>query len=165
MNNDDLHDVCTDNVPIQNDAIVPTDELGHTFMYPKRIPKMKVEELAIKKYRTCVKGIDFSDVVTKFGCSKTKAQRILKDCCQRRMGKDLTLHTPILFRSPRRTSPQQYYPSAHRADIHEKLNQRGNVPIYPSGVSHFKHFPSTNPNEPLVMQSLEGYVLPWNCKH
>ena len=50
---------------------------------------------------------------------KTKAQRILKDCCQQR----------ILFRSPQRTSPQHYYPSILKADILEKLKQKGNVPI------------------------------------
>ena len=53
----------------------------------------------------------------KFYCSKTKAQRILKDCC--RQG--------ILFRSPKR--PQRYYPSVLKADILEKLKEKGTVPI------------------------------------
>src|SRR5215472_19225610 len=88
------------NVPIRSEVIVPKEELVHTSILSKRISKKKIEELAIQKYRTCGKGIDFSDVM-KFSCSKTKAQRILKDCCQQR----------ILFRSPQRTSPQRYYPS------------------------------------------------------
>jgi hypothetical protein len=92
-------------------------ELVHTRILLKRISKKKIEELAIQKYRTCGKGIDFSDVM-KFRCSKT-AQRILKDCCQQR----------ILFRSPQRTSLQHYYPSILKADILEKLKQKGNVPI------------------------------------
>jgi hypothetical protein len=125
------------NVPIQPDGIVPKDDLAHWFMYRKRISKKKIEELAIQKDRKCGKGIDFSDVM-ELGCSKTKAQRILKDCCQRRMGKDGTLHAPILFRSPKRTSPQQYYPSSLRADIFERLKQRGNVPIYPTELSSSK---------------------------
>jgi hypothetical protein len=106
------------NVPIQSNMIVPKDELVHTRIILKRIPKKKIEELAIQKYITCGKGIDFSDVM-KFRCSKTKAQRILKDCCQQR----------ILFRSPQHTSPQHYYPSILKADILEKLKQKGNVPI------------------------------------
>jgi hypothetical protein len=126
------------NVPIQSDGIVPKDELVHTFMYRKRIPKKKIEELAIQKYRKYGKGNDFKDVVLEFGCSKKKAQRVLKDCCQRRMEKDGTLLAPILFRSPKRTSPQHYYPSALRADIIERLKQRGNVPIYPTELSSSK---------------------------
>jgi hypothetical protein len=106
------------NVPIQSEVIVPNDELVHTRILLKRIPKKKIEELAIQKYRTCGQGIDFCDVM-KFHCSKTKAQRILKDCCQQR----------ILFRSPQRTSPQRYFPSVLKADIIEKLMQKGNVPI------------------------------------
>ena len=106
------------NVPIQSEVIVPKDELVHTRILLKRIPKKKIQELAFQKYIKCGKGINFSDVM-KFPCSKTKAQRILKDCCQQR----------ILFKSPQRTSPQHYYPSILKADILEKLKQKGNVPI------------------------------------
>ena len=106
------------NVLIQSEAIVPKEDLVHTRILLKRISKTKIEELAFQKYITCGRGIDFSDVM-KFSCSKTKAQRILKDCCQQR----------ILFRSPQRTSPQHYYPSILKADILEKLKQKGNVPI------------------------------------
>jgi hypothetical protein len=106
------------NVPNQSEVIVSKDELVHKHISLKRIPKKKIEELAIQKYGTCGKGINFSDVM-KFRCSKTKAQRILKDSCQQR----------ILFRSPQRTRPQHYYPSILKADILEKLNQKGNVPI------------------------------------
>src|SRR5215831_9704317 len=106
------------NVPIQSEAIVPKDELVHTRIILKRISKKKIEELAIQRYRTCGKGISFSDVM-KFYCSKAKAQRILKDCC----------HQRILFRSPQRTSPQLFYPSILKADILEKLKQKVNVPI------------------------------------
>jgi hypothetical protein len=115
------------NVPIQSEVIVPNDELVHTRILLKRIPKKKIEELAIQKYRICGQGIDFSDIM-KFSCSKTKAQRILKDCCKQR----------ILFRSPQRTSPQRYYPSANRADILENLKQKGNVPIQLTEVTSSK---------------------------
>jgi hypothetical protein len=106
------------NVPIQYGENVPKEQLDRTSNLSKRISKKKIEEHAIQKYRTCGQGIDFSDVM-KFSCSKTKAQRILKDCC----------HQRILFSSPKRTSPQRYYPSVLKADILEKLKQKGTVPI------------------------------------
>jgi hypothetical protein len=117
------------NVPIHSEVIVPKEELVHRSILSKRISKKKIEELAVQKYRTCGKGIDFSDVM-EFHCSKTNAQRILKDCCLQRFGKDGTLHAPILFRSPKRTNPQRFYPSVLRADILENLKQKGNVPIH-----------------------------------
>src|SRR5215472_6885565 len=107
------------NVPIQSGLIVPKAELVYTSILSKRISKKKIEELAVQKYRACGQGIDFSDVM-EFRCSKANAQRILKDCCVQR----------ILFRSPKRTSPQRYYPSMIKADILEDLKQKGNVPIH-----------------------------------
>jgi hypothetical protein len=65
------------NVPIQSEVIVPKDELVHTRILSKRISKKKIEEVAIQKYRTCGKDIDFSDVIKEFHCSKAKSQRIL----------------------------------------------------------------------------------------
>ncbi len=106
------------NVPIQSGVNVPKEELVHIPILSKRISKKKIEDLAIQKYRACGQGIDFSDVM-EFRCSKANAQRILKDCCVQR----------ILFRSPKRTNPQRFYPSVLRAEILEKLKQRGNVPI------------------------------------
>src|SRR5215467_8176615 len=107
------------NVPIHSGLIVPKGKLVHTSILSKRISTKKIEEIAIQKYRTCGKGIDFSDVM-ELHCSKANAQRILKDCCGQR----------ILFRSPKRTSPQRYYPSIIKADILENLQQKGNVPIH-----------------------------------
>src|SRR5215470_13369360 len=106
------------NVPIHSKVIVPKEELVHTSILSKRISKKKIEEIAIQKYRTCGQGIDFSDVM-EFHCSKVNAQRILKDCCVQR----------ILFRSPKRSKPQRYYPSIIKANILENLKQKGNVPI------------------------------------
>jgi hypothetical protein len=106
------------NVPIHSGEIVPIEELVHTPILSKRISKKKIEELAVQKYRACGQGIDFSDVM-EFRCSKTNAQRILKDCCGQN----------ILFRSPKHTKPQHYYPSIIKADILENLKQKGNVPI------------------------------------
>ena len=47
------------NVPIQFEEYVPNDELVHGPILSKRISKKKVEELAIRKYRICGKGILF----------------------------------------------------------------------------------------------------------
>ena len=107
------------NVPIHSEVIVPKEELVHIPILPKRISKKKIEEIAVQKYKACGQGIDFSDVM-EFRCSKANAQRILKDCCGQR----------ILFRSPKRTKPQRYYPSIIKADILENLKQKGNVPIH-----------------------------------
>jgi hypothetical protein len=150
------------NVPLQHDENVPKDELVHTFKFLKRISKKKVEELGIEKYRTRGKGIDFSDVM-ELGCSKTKAQRILKDCCQRRMGKDGTLCTPALFRAPKRTIPQQYFPTSIKAEILQDLMKKQNVPIDPTGVTYsFTHHTSASSNslDNLTLQTLEGHILP-----
>jgi len=115
-----------ENVPIRSDRIGPNDELVHTYMSRKRISKRKIEELAIQKYTRCGKGIDFSDVVKEFGSSKTKAQRILKDCCQQRRTNDGPY---ILFRQPKRTLPQQYFPTSIRAKVLQDL-MKGNCPEF-----------------------------------
>jgi hypothetical protein len=59
------------NVPIATNENVPLSELGHSTCRRKSIPKKKVEELAIEKYRT-------TDITRTFSCSKNTAQRILK---------------------------------------------------------------------------------------
>ena len=119
---------CT-NVPIPNKRDVPFHELVHNGPLQKCISKNKVEELAIEKYRKCGRGIKFINITRKFDCSKRKAQRILKDCCQKKIGKTGNWHQPILFRAVRRTSPQEYFPTSIKAEILEGLKKRKNVPI------------------------------------
>jgi hypothetical protein len=115
------------NVPITTNENVPLSELGHSTCRRKSIPKKKIEELAIEKYRTTGEGIVFEDITSAFPCSKNKAQRILKDSCN--------VHRPVLFRSFKRTSPQQYFPSCIRADIVERFKKRENVLKHPTEVS------------------------------
>src|SRR5215469_6513665 len=146
------------NVPIQSERIVLMDELVHRPILSKRISKKKIEEIAVQKYRTCGKGIDFSDVM-EFCCSKANAQRILKDCCQQRIGKDGTLHAPILFRSPKRTNPQRFYPSILRADILEKLKQRGNVPIQLTEVTSSEPISSKAPLSTIEEQKAQSWSV------
>ena len=137
---------CT-NVPIPIKKDVPFRELAYTELPQKHISKNKVEELAIEKYRKCGRGIKFIDITRKFDCSKRKAQRILKDCCQKKIGKTGNWHQPILFRAVRRTSPQEYFPTSIKAEILEDLKKRKNVPIDPTGVnlSNDSLFSSKNP--------------------
>jgi len=134
------------NVPIHSGLIVPKGELVHISVLSERISKKKIEELATQKYRACGQGIDFSDVM-EFRCSKANAQRILKDCCGQR----------ILFRSPKRTSPQRYYPSIIKADILENLKQKGNVPIQLTEVLSSKA-PLSNIEEQKAQNHNKVYV-------
>jgi hypothetical protein len=100
------------NVPITINKNVPLSELGPISCRRKSIPKRKIEELAIEKYKAKGEGIAFVDITSVFPCSKIKAQRILKDCCNK-TGND---SKPLLFRSFKRTSPQQYFPSCIKAE-------------------------------------------------
>ena len=141
------------NVLIQSEGIVPNDELVHGGRLSKRISKKKVEEFAIQRYGTCGRGISFSDVITLFHRSKAKAQRILKDCCQQ----------GILFRL-NCTRPQHYYPSVPSLISLRESKEKGNVPIHPSGVNHssspFSSPPALNNTDQIVLQTLEGHILP-----
>lgn len=152
-----LADYQSRNVPIHSGGSVPKDELVHTSTLSKRISKKKIEELAIQKYRTCGQGIDFSDVM-RFHCSKNKAQLILKNCCQQKIGKDGITHPPFLFRSPKRTNPQHYYPSVLKADIFEKLKQRGNVPLHLTEVTS-SNAPFSTLEEKKAQNLLDALVL------
>ena len=122
-------------VPIQSEHIVPNEQLVHILPFRKRISKTEIERLAVEKYKRCGKGITFMDIVNKFGCSKTKAQRILKDCCSKRVHNAGSRPAPILFRLLKRTKPQQYFPSIIRADILEKIRNMENVLIEPTGLN------------------------------
>jgi len=114
--------------------------------FRKRISKTEIEWLAIEKYKRCGKRLSFSDIVNRFGCSKTKAQRILKDCCSKRVDNAESRPAPILFRLPKRTKPQLYFPSIIRADILENLRNRENVLIEPTGLnlSSYSNNPISN---------------------
>jgi hypothetical protein len=138
--------VISKNVPIQSEHIVPNEQLVHILSCRKRISKTEIERLAVAKYKRCGKGIGFSDIVNQFGCSKTKAQRILKDCCSKRVDNAESRPAPILFRLPKRTKPQLYFPSIIRADILEKLRNRENVLIEPTGLnlSSYSNNPISN---------------------
>ena len=92
------------------------------------IRSREIEGLAVRKYRESGKGIQYSDVIKEFRCSKAKAQRIIKYSCNKTIsvlrGEHNSRHHPILFRSPEPTNPQTYFPRCLKADIIENLKEK-----------------------------------------
>jgi hypothetical protein len=124
------------NVPINKNNNVSILELVHSIPTRKRTSKKNVEDIALDKWNNCGEGIDYKDLIKKFGLSKPKAQRILKDSCNKRIDKAGEKRPPILFRADpmvfptlKRTNPQKYFPNCIRADIIESLRKRKSVPI------------------------------------
>ena len=68
------------NVPIATNENVPLSELGHSTCRRKSIPRRKIEQLAIEKYRTTGEGIVFTETYVKeyrSTCSYMKATRCI----------------------------------------------------------------------------------------
>jgi hypothetical protein len=147
------------NVPIATNQNVPLSELGHSTCCRKSIHKKNIEELAIEKYRTTGEGIVFTDITRAFPCSKNKAQRILKDCCNKAISKTGYKSRPLLFRSFKRTSPQQYFPSCIRADIVEDLKKREIVLKDPTEVAYSSKSPISTTLVNLHTQQKSQHIL------
>lgn len=64
-------------VPFHPKKNVPNEDLVHSYRQ-SYIKKIQVKELAEKNYAENGRGITFKDMMTKFGVSKSKAQRKLK---------------------------------------------------------------------------------------
>ena len=87
--------------------------------------------------------------VMEFRCSKTNAQRILKDCRGQR----------ILFRSPKRTNPQRFYPSVLRAQILENLKQKGNTNTHQYQYTSRRSSLLTRPFRPLKNRKHKTFTI------
>src|SRR5215472_7487625 len=111
-------------VPIQS-CTVPNGHLVQVLHKCISSKQAQIQSLAIEKYRISGSGINFSDVINSFGCSKQNAQHMLKMAC----------NAEILFRLPRRTKPQFYFPSAFKADILEKKRKTVNLLNEPTGLT------------------------------
>jgi hypothetical protein len=116
----------------------------------------QITSLAVEVYKKkCGRGITYQDLLNNgFACHKRQAQDTLK----------YHLKKGTLFTLGDKR-PQQYYPSAIRSDIMENLQK--NTLLDPIGVplSHNKPIfkgssPLDNCLETIIIQSLEGYVLP-----
>lgn len=142
------------NVPINKNNNVPILELVHSIPTRKRTSKKNVEDIAVDKWNNCGEGIDYKDLIKKFGLSKPKAQRILKDSCNKRIDKAGEKRPQILFRADpmvfptlKRTNPQKYFPNCIKADIIECLKKRKSVPIQdtvPNLISNGLHHPPSS---------------------
>ena len=114
----------------------------------------QITELAVEIYKTKGgRGITFTDLLESgLAEDKAKAQDMLK--YHKRKGTVFTF-------SARR--PQQYYPTAIISDIME--NRQKSTLIDPTGVAintkpHISKHALSNCIEPVILQTLEGYVLP-----
>ncbi len=66
------------NVPLPLLKSAPNGELVHSNKHRRYVKRYQVKELAEKNYVENGMGITFKDMMTKFGVSKSKAQRKLK---------------------------------------------------------------------------------------
>lgn len=114
----------------------------------------QITSLAVEVYRKkCGRGITYQDLLNKgFAYRKRQAQDTLKYNIRR--GTLFTLGDK---------RPQQYYPTAIRSEIIE--NKQKNTPLDPTGVAlpyplPISKNPLANCLEPIIIQTLEGYILP-----
>jgi hypothetical protein len=108
-----------------------------------------IVDLSVWKYNKTRRGITFEDLLTK-GLAKHKRQA--QDCLKYHLRKG-NIFTP----SKRR--PQEYFATCIRSKIMEKTAT--STPMDPTGIASSKSVhPLSNCIEPLVIQTLEGYVLP-----
>jgi hypothetical protein len=132
-----------------------TTNLVATIMIRYRyLSSRQITEIAIELYTTKGgKGITYTDLLERgFGLHKRQAQDMLK--YHLRKGTLFTLEDK---------RPQQYYPTEIKSEIKQKKLQK-NTPICPSGVAisntPISKGPLTNCLQPLIVETLEGYVLP-----
>lgn len=150
----------TENIPIGKCANIPLDLLGQydrnhrtNHVPSRRYTKAKsIETFAISKFRQNGRGISFNDLLSNgLAEHKLQAQSTLKHC----------LRSGILF-TPYKYKPQRYYATCLKSEI---LNK--NIPVSPSGVGLLgtgllrqNRITLNHGLDSVIMQSLEGYVLP-----
>jgi hypothetical protein len=128
---------------VEND--VPTRGLVLTL--GRKVTWEVVLNFAIEKYGKSHLGIDFTDL-EEFGFKKSKAQSILKRMCYESYDKNGGKHPPLLFRSPKRSSPQKFYPASLKADVTEDMKKR-KVLLDPTEVTSSLITPFSKSRHPL----------------
>jgi hypothetical protein len=141
-----------ENTPLGNSQSTPVALSAQVGRCNHYVSSEEITKLAIKRYKTNGrKGITFTDLLEAgLANSKAQAQDTLK--YHKKKGTLFTLES---------LRPQQYYPTAIKSDIAEKLQK--STPIDPTGVAsstHISKHPLSNCMEPVILQTLEGYVLP-----
>jgi hypothetical protein len=134
------------NVPTETGDNVLTKKLVHTPL--RKDITVAVLNLAIKKYSSSHLGIDFTDV-QRLGYKKRIAQSILKRMCRETRDAEGQKQPPLLFRSPKRTCPEKFFPMSLKADVTEYLNKTGKVPTDPTEVTNSLISPFSKSRHPL----------------
>jgi hypothetical protein len=141
--------------PLNTDQNTPLGLVGRDSGGRKHNTNSRIVNLATKRYRENGMGIDYSDLIQAgLARHKRSAQYLLK----------YYLHNGTLFTLGDHR-PQQYYPTNLESEIRQK-KLSSSTPIDPTGVMHHPCplFSSKSPLssclEPLIIQTLEGYVLP-----
>jgi hypothetical protein len=138
-------------VPLDRSESVPLTLVGQCFPKGRYTISKEFDEFAISKYRKTGKGITFASLLSSgLAYNKKQAQTTLK----------YYLKKELLF-TLGSCRPQEYFPRSIRSEIikNEMSKKNNNIPISPTGVGYFKT-PLSNHLESIIIQTLEGYVLP-----
>jgi hypothetical protein len=143
------------NTPLGNKKNTPLTLSAQTFCSSHRryTNSDSIIDIAVGKFKKNQRGITFKDLMKQgLAVHKRQAQETLK--YYRRKG---TLFTLKLRR------PQEYFASAIKSEVMESISKI--TPIDPTGVTNYlPHLcsrpPLSNCLDDVVIESLEGYVLP-----
>jgi hypothetical protein len=140
--------------PLENSKSTPVALSTQVARCNQYVSSDEITKLAIERYKmNGRRGITYTDLLEAgFAEHKTQAQDMLK--YHLRIGTLFTLEAK---------RPQQYFPTDIKSDIMENLAK--STQIDPTGVassksSHISKHPLSNCMEPVILQTLEGYVLP-----
>jgi hypothetical protein len=168
------------NAPIDLNQNAPLALLGQWCCYGNRVKRrytraQQIQNLAVDKYHKNGYGVTYFDLISNgLASNKKQAQNTLKRCLQNNIIFTIEPH-----------KPQHYYPVCLRSEV-LRHNLSKNAPVKVTGVGRFKNTAScfstssnnggydgynisknTSDNintsfgkEPIVVQSLEDYVLP-----
>jgi hypothetical protein len=121
----------------------------------------EIETLAIEKFKKNGKGVTIQDLISNgLAMHKELAREKLKYCREKKI-----LFTPLNVR------PQQYFPTSIKSDILNKLYKNAQVRVTGVGPTttpalllgkdmQKNSFSSRRYIEPIILQTLEGHVLP-----
>jgi hypothetical protein len=150
------------NPPLIHTQNPPMASLIQTVRERKRqyIRAKYIETVAIEKFRKNGRGITVQDLVSNdFAESKGLAREKIKYCRERRL-----LFTPL------NVKPQEYFPTCLKSDVIDKLLKNAQVRVtgIGSATPSFLHdketqkisFDSHSEVESIILQTLEGHVLP-----
>lgn len=139
------------NTPLGDNKNTPLALAAPTYRssYRRYTNSDSIIDIAIRKFRKNKRGITFKDLIKQdLALHKRQAQDTLK--YYRRKG--------ILFTLKLRR-PQEYFACAIKSEVIESISSKKITPIDPTGVTNYLP-PFSNCLDNIVIESLEGYVLP-----